>query len=171
VCGKGNSKIAGTREVSIRRILVPTDFSNYSRAALQYAVRLAKRFDAQLTLMNVIHPNYFVTNGDYIALDYPSLLVEVRRAAKHDLASLVKETAFQGVPFRALIDEGHPGDRIVDYAEKCGADLIVSATHGRTGLRHALIGSTAEYVVRHAKCPVLVVPRSASTKATSGKTK
>jgi nucleotide-binding universal stress UspA family protein len=157
---RGRSKTSpASAMLRIEHILVPTDFSEHSRAALLYAVAFAKRFGAKLTLLNVIHPQYYATNMDYAVLDYALLLEETRRAVRNEMKDLVRNTAFQGVPFKSHVTEGHPGQGIVDFATKHGVDLIVNATHGRTGLGHVLLGSTAEYTVRYAECPVLIVPR------------
>ncbi|MGZ4984746.1 MAG: universal stress protein [Chthoniobacterales bacterium] len=146
----------------VQHILVPTDFSEHSRAALAHAIAFAKRFGAKLTLMNVIHPQYYATNPDLIAIDYAMLLDSIHATVRRDMNDFVGSVAFQSVRFHTHIEEGHPGQHIVEYANKHGVDLIVNATHGRTGLAHVLLGSTAEHIVRYAKCPVLVVPRSGS---------
>ncbi|MGZ4983860.1 MAG: universal stress protein [Chthoniobacterales bacterium] len=145
--------------LQIKHILIPIDFSEHSRAALRYAVALAKRFGAKVTLLNVVYPQYYATNAEYMVYDYALLLDETRKSAKRNLMEFVRNTAFQGVPFTTRVIEGHPGQKIVEYAKKHGADMIVNATHGRTGLAHVLLGSTAEHIVRYGKCPVLVVPR------------
>ncbi len=149
---------AAGSQLRIKNILVPVDFSEHSRTALCFAIALAQRFGAKLTLLNVIYLHYYATNADFLAYDYALLLNETRKATKYDIAELVRKTAFQGVPFTAHVTEGHPGLSIVDYAKRHGVDLIVNATHGRTGLAHVLLGSTAEHIVRYAQCPVLVVP-------------
>ncbi len=147
------------RHVRLDRILVPTDFSDYSRSALPYALVFAKHFGAEVMLLHVVYPHYYVTNPDYFSSDYGPLLDETRRLAKSDMAKLVRATSFGDVSFKTRIEEGHPVQNILEIAAEWGADLIVTSTHGRTGLAHVLIGSTAEQVVRYAKCPVLVIPR------------
>ena len=74
------------------------------------------------------------------------------------MRALVEETDWDGVKVENSVENGHAGEQICRRAQELGADLIVTSTHGRTGLKHVLLGSTAEYVVRHAPCPVLVVP-------------
>lgn len=147
------------RQIRLDRILVPTDFSEHSRHALTYALFFAKQFGAEVILLNAVYPHYYATNPDYFVSDYEQLLDETRRAAENDMEKLVRATSFGGVSFKTRIEEGHPVQNILEIAAECGADLIVTSTHGRTGLEHVLIGSTAEQVVRYAKCPVLVVPR------------
>ena len=148
----------------IKHILVPVDFSEHSRSALVYAIAFAKRFGAKLTLMNVIHPQYYATNPDVAAIDYATLMDSTHATVRRDMNDFVRSVAFQGVPFHTHIEEGHPGESIVKYAGKHAVDLIVNATHGRTGLPHVLLGSTAEHVARYGKSPVLVVPRVAQAK-------
>lgn len=163
VANKKSKTRRSSAVVRIEHILVPVDFSDHSRAALAYAIAFAKRFDARLTLMNVIHPQYFATNPDLAAIDYGALLDSIHATVRRDMNDFVRSIAFQGVPFHTHIEEGHPGEHIVQYASKHSVDLIVNATHGRTGFSHVLLGSTAEHVVRYSKCPVLVVPRLRST--------
>lgn len=164
------TKADGAR-LRLAHIVVPTDFSENSRDALAYAIALAKRFGAKLTLLNAIYPQYYATNADYLPFDYAELIGDTRTWAKTEMDELIRTTSFQGVSFNTRIDDGHPVQNIVDFAAKGGADLIVTSTHGRTGLKHVLIGSTAEQVVRHAKCPVLVVPRSQSKRRSRGRGK
>ena len=155
------------RSVRLNRIVVGTDFSETSGDALVYAVAFARRFGADLLLLNAIYPQYYATNADYLPFDYGSLLGETRRAAEKDMDEIVKSVSFGDVSFQARIEEGHPGETLVKVAEEEGADLIVVSTHGRTGLPHVLVGSTTQHVVRHANCPVLVIPRAARTTTTS----
>ncbi|CAN5592402.1 universal stress protein [soil metagenome] len=146
------------RTLKIRRIVVPTDFSAHSKEALDYAIALAKRVGARLLLVNATYPQYLNTSIDYMALDYPALYEDIRSRARSEMKEFLRGSAFQGVPFDTAIKDGHPAERIVRFAKKERADLIVTSTHGRTGFSRALLGSTAEQVVRHARCPVLVVP-------------
>lgn len=159
---KGGSK-RGPR-FALKKILVPTDFSEHSRDALQYAIALAKRFEARITLLHCIHPHYYTTSDEYAAYDLPRLMDSLNESAKIEMKRLVQETAFAGVPFRTEIIVGAPGREIADFAAKKSSDLIVTSTQGRTGLKRAWIGSTAEATVRFAKCPVLVVPRREKSK-------
>ncbi len=159
VAARGRERERDRRCVRLDRIIVPTDFSDYSHPALRYALSFAKQFGAELMLLHAVYPHYYVTNPDYFSSDYGPLLDEARRSAKSDMANLVRATSFGDVPFKTRIEEGHPVQNILEVAADWAADLIVTSTHGRTGLAHVLIGSTAEQVVRYAKCPVLVIPR------------
>jgi nucleotide-binding universal stress UspA family protein len=158
VNGNGEARRTRSAAFRLRHILVPTDFSEQSRAALHYAIAFTKQCDAKITLLNVIYPQYFATNANYMAVDFSSFLEDARRSAREEFKAFVHSFAFEDVPFETHIREGHPGDRIVAYGRRAGVDLIINATHGRTGLAHVLLGSTAEHVVRYGSCPVLVVP-------------
>jgi len=157
------SKRAGTT-FQLKQVLVPTDFSGHAQKAFRHALAFAKPFGAKVTVLNVVYAQYFAANAEYLAYDYPELLEETRRAAKNEMAQFIRSTSWKGVPVTTKIEEGYPVEQIVARAAEFGADLIVTSTHGRTGLQHALIGSTAEQVVRHAGCPVLVVPRASGRK-------
>ena len=138
--------------LSVKSILVPIDFSETSRKALQYAVRFAEQFGAKLTVLNVVEP---VATPDFA---YHPLLVEadkVKQAAKTRLDALCSQMGIRAA--KTLTHYGTPFAEICEAASKHKVDLIVIATHGFTGLKHVLLGSTAERVVRHAPCPVLTV--------------
>lgn len=143
--------------IKLSRILHPTDFSDNSNAALGYACELAEKFGAELHLLNVIQtlamaapPYDGMAGGDF----YETL----RRQADEQLAGLpASQTAYGGEVVREIRD-GRPFLEIIRYARERDIDLIVMATHGRTGIEHLLIGSVAENTVRKAPCPVLTVP-------------
>ena len=130
----------------LKRILVPVDFSDCSKKALQYAIPLARQFNAELMLLHVVEP--------YRAFcpEIPLCDVPTAEAARRALDGIVIE-----IPFKSVVREGEPHSQIVTAAKELATDLIVLSTHGRTGLAHVLLGSTAEKVVRHAGCPVLIV--------------
>ena len=140
-----------------KNILVPVDFSDCSRRALDYAIPFARQFRAGIALLHVIHVNYYAASNDYTTFDYSELLDETRRAGEKQLGDLARSVRNK-YPVKTVIQTGHPGSRIVDTAKKLGAGLIITSTHGRTGFKRAFLGSTAEHVVRYAPCPVLTVP-------------
>ena len=147
---------ASPLRLSIRSILVPIDFSSPSRKTLDHALALAAKFGAKLTLMHVVEP---VATADFAGAFPLAVENDVRMAAsKRELAGLVKTA---GIPRGRLggivVRCGRSFYEIVDVARLRKMDLIVIATHGYTGWKHALLGSTTERVVRHASCPVLVV--------------
>ena len=139
----------------IRRILVPTDFSAASTNAARYAHELAKQNKAELVLVHVIMP---AGSPDLI---YGSMLWDegkITDSARAALQKWQKEAGLGRVQkISRQIRVGVPFSEIVAAAGDTKSDLIVIPTHGHTGLQHYLLGGTAERVVRHAKCPVLVV--------------
>jgi nucleotide-binding universal stress UspA family protein len=153
----GNGK--APREVlRFRKIIVPIDFSDCSLKGLAYAKALARQFRSTLVLLHSVQLNYFVTSDGYVRYDFPLLMQQAEKAARSQMRNLVTKTDWQGIKIETALEVGHPGQQICDRARDRHADLIVTSTHGLTGLKHIFIGSTAEYVVRHARCPVLVVP-------------
>jgi universal stress protein A len=139
----------------IRNILVPVDFSPNSRKAVDYATAFAKQFGATLTYLHVVQVNY--AYGEFGAIDFTALEREMRSGAEKELAGLLATATGAGLEARSLVREGSPPKVIADVARELGSDLLVISTHGYTGLRHVLMGSIAEHVVRYAPCPVLVV--------------
>ena len=139
----------------MKRILVPIDFSDCAKKALEYAIPLAKEHQAAITLLYVVPPPYAV--GEYGGIDYAQLQTGMRVTGEKELAKLAVEEVRGAVPADTLVRVGSPAREIVDAARKLAADAIVISTHGRTGLKHVLLGSVVENVVRHAPCPVLVV--------------
>ncbi len=139
----------------IKKILVPLDFSRPSTQALKYALKLAERFGATLCLLHVIEKASFINDVENVALAVPDK--KLKNIANKQLISLSKRIIKSPVPVFPYTRIGKPFVEIAALAQTQNIDLIVLATHGYTGLKHALLGSTAERVVRHAPCPVLVV--------------
>src|SRR4051812_38050953 len=141
--------------VQIKSILVPLDFSEPSKSALNYAVQLAGQFGAKLFLLHVIEP---VATPDFA---YYPLMMENDKVIGKAKGALNQAVAKSGLDLKlvgkALVRNGLAFNEITQAAESLQVDLIVIATHGYTGLKHVLLGSTTERVVRHARCPVLVV--------------
>ena len=144
---------------TITRILVPTDFSATSDAALDFAKTIAATFGASLHLLHVFE-DPFVT-GAFAAETYAPLPPATRADLFDDATARLAHrlppadrTCFHGT---TEIVTGISAPAIVDYAREHDIDLIVMGTHGRTGMAHLLIGSVAERVVRTAPCPVLTV--------------
>lgn len=145
--------------MKIKRILVPVDFSANSHEALDYAADLAKPFKAELVAMFVIEPIYYAA-PDYAGVSssiLSGLIDEQRRSAREQLARLEKQFSKRRIALRTVMQTGTPYQVIVDGAKRLKADLIVMATHGRTGVSHLLMGSVSERVVRTATCPVLTL--------------
>jgi nucleotide-binding universal stress UspA family protein len=139
----------------LKNILVAIDFSDYSAAALRYAVFLARNFGAGLTLVHVtesyIYPEDLAAGYTIDELD--ARWVHGREEKLEELRQALKKE----MPAETVVVTGPPWTQIVAIAKSRQADLIVLGTHGRTGLKHAVMGSTAERVAQHAACPVLVV--------------
>jgi nucleotide-binding universal stress UspA family protein len=136
-------------------VLVPVDFSECSQHALHYAEKIAGALGSMLTVLNVIPLNEGLLR---LGAEQMQLLDEqLRENQRRKLLAFVKKLATVK-PSECLVRLGHPVQQIIKTAAEVGADAIVISTHGLTGLKHALIGSTAEHVVRHARCSVLVVP-------------
>jgi nucleotide-binding universal stress UspA family protein len=162
---------ARTRQRLIRSIIVPVDFSERSLAGLRYAVRFAKEVGARIMVLHVtdLGPVMMTTAcGDY---DSPTYHEAARRRCSDRMQAFLTRVDLGGVPIRTSAVAGYCPAAIYEAAAKEGADLIIISTHGRTGLRRALIGSVAEGTVRHAACPVLVVPSFARERKETGKQK
>jgi nucleotide-binding universal stress UspA family protein len=142
-------------QVSLKRILVPVDFSLCTREALDFAVFLARQFGAGLTLLNVITPYYAV---DPYGMNPPNdCEPDLAFGAQKQLDDLASQALPPEIPAQTLVRRGRPANEIIEAAKELEAGLIVIPTHGRTGLKHVVFGSTVEYVVRHALCPVLTL--------------
>lgn len=134
-----------------------TDLSSGSLPALRQAVALARRWRARVILLHVMTPpSPFVSEGLPPA-SYDELLAHARQASKRRLAAALARVRRTGVVASAVFAEGLPANEVLRAAQRQGADLLVLGTHGRTGLRRALMGSVAERVVSQARCPVLTV--------------
>jgi universal stress protein A len=139
------------------RILWPTDFSPRAQAALPHAVGLAMQANAELVLLHVLpSPGAYVVPDVSGAVLIP-LLRKSRAAAQAHLRRLEKQVAGPHLRMHTVLTEGVPFHQIIRAAKRLRCDLIVMATHGRTGLAHAIMGSVAENVLRRAPCPVLTV--------------
>ena len=142
-----------------QHILVPVDFSPDAERALDYAIGLARQFQARLTLFHVIHIP--VTTE----VDLSSYYGEMETRAQQSIAAYQQRVADAGLTAEAVIMRGTPFREIVEIATTQQVDLIVMGTHGRTGLQHLLLGSVAERVVRLAPCPVMVTREDKSQAA------
>jgi nucleotide-binding universal stress UspA family protein len=148
---------------SFKKILVPTDFSTGSKRALEMAVEVATRFEASIDVIHVVElpiymiPDMTVAVPGTAALDFGSF---ARGQAEREMQLFLRNYGpppESRVKITQVIDRGEPTRMILDHAEDGGYDLIVMGTHGRTGLDHLLLGSTAERVIRRASCPVLTI--------------
>jgi nucleotide-binding universal stress UspA family protein len=149
---------AGREAIAVRTILVPTDFSQCSLAGTEYAAFLAKTLGATLRLFHAIYPYTNYVFIDHAGVRLSGLAEAVEETARQEMDALKQMDFLRGIPVQTETLPGPEVDEICAAAGEPDVDLIVTSTHGRTGLSHALIGSVAEHVVRYAKCPVVVVP-------------
>lgn len=145
--------------VRLKTILAPVDFSNLSLAGMRYALRLGAAVKASVSLVHVVRPAPQFT-GLESSLVLPSDS-ELLKLAEQQLRRIARKESRKGVVLKSRVRFGQPFQEISMLARNLGADLIVLATHGYSGVRHAVLGSTAERVVRHAPCAVLAVRSSA----------
>ncbi len=149
--------------VPIRRILFPTDFSEPADHAWPFALHFAQEFEAEVHLLHVVSPPPRMTEAYAAHFDTAKLTAALAAEANASLDRFLREASGRGIRAQAEVRVGVDFHEIVEYAQTHQIDLIVMATHGRTGLAHALVGSVAERVVRKAPCPVLTVKHPATT--------
>jgi universal stress protein A len=143
--------------IKLSRILVPIDFSDHSKKALQYAIPFAEQFKASIDLLYVVEPTIYPADFSFGQVGFPNVEDELRQRGAEELKSLIAKEIGRRVPAKQVIRTGKAFYEIREYAREEAMDLIIIATHGHSGVEHVLFGSTAEKVVRHAPCPVLVV--------------
>jgi nucleotide-binding universal stress UspA family protein len=142
----------------IRNLFVPVDFSDLSLKAVDYAAALARSFGARLHLFHATFPHDYLV-ADRQVRDPASIKRVELAAAREQMATIAKMERLTGVPCETDVRSGYPIQEICGAIARTKADLVVTATHGHSGLKHALIGSVAEHIIRYADCPVLVLPR------------
>jgi nucleotide-binding universal stress UspA family protein len=151
--------------MNVKRILCPSDFSDCSRAALEFAIELAQRLGASVRLVHVFQlPQYAgFEDGLTMAAASADIFISLRKKAEEQLNAELERCRAAGVAATAEQVDGAPHAEIVKLSAE--VDLVVMGTHGRTGLPRLVLGSTAERVVRLAKSPVLTVPSPEHRKA------
>src|SRR5688572_27426732 len=140
--------------LQIKQILVPVDFSVHSIKALETALSLAGKFGAEVTLVHIVEQIIYPGDWMYPAIAMTDFAAEQREQISAKLKALAKRS---GVKSHEVVRLGRAWQEVVEIAKERKADLIVLATHGYTGLRHVLLGSVAEKILRHAPCPVLSI--------------
>jgi nucleotide-binding universal stress UspA family protein len=139
----------------IQRILVPHDFEETAETALTYALTLAEKLGARVTVLHAYEvPTYGYPEMLAVAVEFAS---EIERRAVENLEKIAREARRPNVEVDTMVRRGSPWVEIVEMAKKLPADLIVMGTHGRRGMPRLLLGSVAEKVVRSAHCPVLTM--------------
>jgi len=148
--------------IAIKKILVATDFSEVSDAALSYGRTLAEQFAATLHIVHVVEDLATLTfTTDRSASHVPGLQQELEDAARKQLDDALARAQWRGAqPQTSVLISNARAAAIVDYAKTASIDLIVIGTHGRGGISRLLLGCVAERVVRTAPCPVLTVHHS-----------
>ena len=141
-----------------RSILAPTDFSAHAGVALRHACGLAQKLGSELHLLHVL-PDFVPASPDPILTPSlsPDYFSQAEAKARESLAHLLQADWGSPPSLKLAVHWGSAVEGIVAYAKDHAVDLVVIATHGRTGLRHVLLGSVAERIIREAPCPVLTV--------------
>ena len=143
--------------LSLNVIVVPTDFSDFSLRALAYAIGLAAKYGSSMNVLYIAEPALQVSDMAWVGVSNQSLKNDHAEEAQRQLEQIVREQIPADVQASAEVRTGDAVEEIIRFAESKGADLIVMATHGRSGISHMLMGSTAEQVIRKASCPVLTL--------------
>jgi nucleotide-binding universal stress UspA family protein len=152
-------------KTGVAQLVVPIDFSPSASLGLAYAVKFARKFGSSLVLLHVVTPEHFTVPQGALAYATPELKQRAVDDARARLKKFAAKVDFEGVTWKEVVRAGIPHVEICRFEDKSASDLVITSTHGRTGLRHALLGSVAEHVVRSAHGPVLVVPTRRGTKA------
>lgn len=145
--------------MNVRAILLPTDFSECASHAVPVAADLARLMGARMIFLHVVEPVVPAVGWTPVAEPLPiaDISEQLEESAERELPKIGECKECEGLDVEELITHGEAASEIVRVAKERGADLIVISAHGRTGLGRILFGSTAESVVRHAQCPVLVI--------------
>jgi nucleotide-binding universal stress UspA family protein len=146
---------------NVKRILVPTDFSDPSAEALGTAIALAQQSGAVVDLVHVAVEAAFALPPPVDVAAVPIDMAKLLERATEVLTFEEQRVTAAGLRCETAMLVGRPDAEIVARANATGAELIVMGTHGRSGLAHALLGSVAEKVVQHSPCPVLIMPKRA----------
>jgi universal stress protein A len=150
---------------NIKNILLPTDFSNLSLSAARYAIDLAKQYGAKIHFLNVLEKTPPILAIRSLDLSEEKIIKTIDEDARNSInKALEKINIDKSIEILPVIRKGIDFQVIIEYCESNNIDLIVIATHGRTGILHTLLGSVAEKVIRYATCPVLVITPSESEK-------
>lgn len=142
----------------IKNILLPTDFSKISLSAAEYAVVLAEQYSASIHLLNVLEKTPPILAIRSLDLSREKIVQSIENDARDHLKECVEKVKkIKNVEIHPVLRKGIDYEEIIKYSEEKNIDVIVIATHGRTGILHTLLGSVAEKVIRYSKKPVLVI--------------
>jgi universal stress protein A len=157
MAGTAEKKALAVSPFKLKKILVPLDFSDCSKKALQYAVPFARQFNARMIFLHVL-PVHIPWSDEFELANYEPLSEEdLRKDMEARLTALVQETVPAEIPVEIEVRYGAPSAEILNVAREMDVDVIFISTHGHTSRIRAAIGSVAGDVVRLAPCPVLVV--------------
>ena len=140
--------------VLFEKILFPTDFSDSAEYAGRYAISIARKYSSKIYVAHVVEP--FTYAADF-GIDYGAQFREMEATAKRMLDDVVASMKRAGLDIEGIMLSGRPSAEIIGYAKREQVDLIVMATHGRTGVERLLLGSETEKVIRKSPCPVMTV--------------
>jgi len=143
--------------IKLKKVLVPTDFSESARHALTYGVSFAKEYGAELVLLHVVENLTVGYASDLFPVPMAEVFQEISGYAKAELGKLGAEARAKGLGAQEHVVMGKPSAEIIRFAQENAIDMIVLGTHGKGMLDQALFGSTTERVVRRSPCPVLTV--------------
>ncbi len=143
--------------IKLKKVLLPTDFSDSARHALRYGMSFAKEYGAELVLLHVVENLTVGYASDLFPVPMAEVFQEISGYAKTELAKLGEEARSRGLTVREEVVQGKPSAEIIRFASENEIDMIVLGTHGKGMLDQALFGSTTERVVRRSPCPVLTV--------------
>lgn len=143
--------------MKLNKILCPVDFSVYSEKAIAYAKELARKFDSKLYIMHVIYEPAEFT-GFYVPhISFDKIKSEIKTGAQKLMDEFVNKNLKDFSNFEVVVTLGDPSDEIVKFSEDKDIDLIIIGSQGKKGIEKFVFGSTAEKVVKRAKCPVMCV--------------
>ena len=143
--------------IKLKKVLVPTDFSESARHALTYGISFAREYEAELTLLHVVENLTVGYASDLFPVPMAEVFQEISGYARTELAKLGTEARAKSITVEEVVIQGKPSAEIMRFARETEVDMIVLGTHGKGMLDQALFGSTTERVVRRAPCPVLTV--------------
>ncbi|WP_420578278.1 universal stress protein [Ekhidna sp.] len=145
----------------MQKILVPVDYSDVSANAVRFALQIAEKNDAKVTLLNSVHFDYFTDYQFTSFTTAKSMMDEVKEAMNEKMNKFVKQFDTR-LKINTLVNESSLLNSVKDLTKEEGYDLVVIGTHGASGFEEVLIGSNTERIVRHAPCPVISVPAASN---------
>lgn len=145
--------------INIKKVLFPTDCSEITKMSLDYAVEVARKFEAKLTIFNVTRElEIYGGDSDYLSPgNYKKMVEEAESDAGKRLKEYWEQAEVSDLEVELVQVKGNPFGEIIQFAQEKKMDIIVMGTHGRTGIQHIMMGSVAEKVVRYSPIPVLTV--------------